>query len=146
MQGILALTVNKLGMSLTTMQSHDSVKVLEELDFTVSLDSRQSSARQMTSIELSMQPIVLRASLLDISLITAIVVRAANLYSVHRQRQDVVLNKRSSHAASALSDPRSRSSASRSSIQKPKVYISKEKACGVSHVGRDFADINTQCS
>ena len=77
----MALTINRLGMSLMRMgQASDSVRFLDETDMTFSLDSRTSSQEHMTSMELSMKPIVFRASYHDINLIMAIVNKAIALY------------------------------------------------------------------
>jgi vacuolar protein sorting-associated protein 13A/C len=77
----MALTINRLGMSLMRMGQEESVRFLDEIDLTFSLDSRKSSQEHMTSIELAIKPIVFRASYRDIDLITTIVNRAIELYS-----------------------------------------------------------------
>lgn len=77
----MALTINRLGMALMRMgQVSDSVRFLDETDMTFSLDSRTSAQEHMTSMELSMKPIVFRASYRDINLIMAIVNKAISLY------------------------------------------------------------------
>ncbi|KAJ7169902.1 vacuolar protein sorting-associated protein 13 [Mycena filopes] len=79
-QGILALTVNRLGMSLIRMgKPSESVRFLDDVDLTFSLDSRSSSGQQMTSMEISAKPIVFRASYRDINMITSIVNKAIEL-------------------------------------------------------------------
>ncbi|KAJ7038206.1 vacuolar protein sorting-associated protein 13 [Mycena alexandri] len=79
-QGILALTVNRLGMSLIRMgKPSESVRFLDDVDLTFSLDSRSSSGQQMTSMEISAKPIVFRASYRDINMITTIVNKAIEL-------------------------------------------------------------------
>lgn len=76
----MALTINRLGMSLIRMgKTADSVRFLDDIDLTFSLDSRSSSSQQMTSIEIASKPIVFRASYRDINLITAIVNKAIEL-------------------------------------------------------------------
>ncbi|KAL4243512.1 VPS13 family protein [Abortiporus biennis] len=81
-QGILVLSVEKLGMSLTRMgKGGESVRFLDDVDLTFSLDSRSSSSQQMTSIELSMKPVVFRASYRDLNLITTIANKAIELYT-----------------------------------------------------------------
>ncbi|KAG9102497.1 hypothetical protein FRC06_001944 [Ceratobasidium sp. 370] len=88
-QGILALTINQLGMSLGRMgRASESVRFLDDLDITISLDSRKSAAHQMTSIELAAQPIVFRASYRDINLIMAIANRAIELASKPQGQPD----------------------------------------------------------
>ncbi|KAF5375265.1 hypothetical protein D9758_000284 [Tetrapyrgos nigripes] len=79
-QGIMALTVNRLGMSLMRMgKPSDTVRFLDEFDLTFSYDSRSSASQQMTSIELNAKPIVFRASYCDINMITSIVNKAIEL-------------------------------------------------------------------
>ncbi|KAJ7786305.1 vacuolar protein sorting-associated protein 13 [Mycena metata] len=79
-QGILALTVNRLGMSLIRMgKPSESVRFLDDVDLTFSLDSRSSSGQQMTSMEISAKPIVFRASYRDINMIMTIVNKAIEL-------------------------------------------------------------------
>ncbi|KDR84988.1 hypothetical protein GALMADRAFT_233521 [Galerina marginata CBS 339.88] len=85
-QGILALTVNRLGMSLMSMgRAAESVRFLDDVDLTFSLDSRSSSSQQMTNIEISLKPIVFRASYRDINLITSIVNKAIERYGNSQQ-------------------------------------------------------------
>jgi vacuolar protein sorting-associated protein 13A/C len=77
----MALTINRLGMSLIRMgKASESVRFLDEIDLTFSLDSRTSAQEEMTSMELAIKPIVFRASYRDINLIMAIVNRAVVLY------------------------------------------------------------------
>ncbi|KDQ63547.1 hypothetical protein JAAARDRAFT_29565 [Jaapia argillacea MUCL 33604] len=81
-QGILALTVSRLGMSLMRMgDTSESVRFLDEVDLTFSLDSRTSALQQMTNIEVTAKPIVFRASYRDINLIMTIVNKALELYA-----------------------------------------------------------------
>lgn len=69
-------------MSLTRMgKDAETVRFLDDIDFTFSLDSRSSDAHQRTSIELNSQPVVFRASYRDINLITTIASKAIELYS-----------------------------------------------------------------
>ncbi|KAK7064233.1 hypothetical protein R3P38DRAFT_3417731, partial [Favolaschia claudopus] len=87
--GIMALTVNRLGMSLIRMgKPAESVRFLDEVDMTFSLDSRSASGQQMTSIEISAKPIVFRASYRDINLIMSIVNKAMELLA-DTQEQNV---------------------------------------------------------
>lgn len=77
----MALTVNRLGMALMRMGSpSETVRFLDEIDITFSLDSRASAQERMTSMELAVKPIVFRASYRDINLIMSIVNRAIELY------------------------------------------------------------------
>ncbi|EKM61051.1 uncharacterized protein PHACADRAFT_156217 [Phanerochaete carnosa HHB-10118-sp] len=86
-QGILALSVEHLGMSLTRMgKDADTVRFLDDVDFTFSLDSRFTATHQTTTIEMTSQPIVFRASYRDMNLITTIVNRAIELYTESAQK------------------------------------------------------------
>ncbi|KAI0073133.1 vacuolar protein sorting-associated protein 13 [Panus rudis PR-1116 ss-1] len=80
-QGILALSVERLGMSLTRMgKSSEDVRFMDDVDLTFSLDSRSTASQQMMSIEWSIKPVVFRASYRDINLIMTIVNKAIDLY------------------------------------------------------------------
>ena len=82
MQGITALNVNKLGMSLTRMNHPDEIaRFLDDFDVTLTLDNRAARGQQLTSVDLKMDPIVFRASYRDINLIMAIVNKAIALSS-----------------------------------------------------------------
>jgi len=120
-------------MSLVTMQTMDGVRFLDDLDITLALDNRQTTDHQMTNLEITMQPVILRASLVDINLITSIILRAVNLYS--DQNKSIAppaadIPTRPS-GPSAQSPSRTRHSPrhakARSSLDKPLVHLSKEK-------------------
>ena len=82
----MALTVTRLGMSLIQMGgASESVRFLDDVDLTLSLDSRSSSSQQMTNIEVGAKPITFRASYRDINLITSIVNKAIEGYSNSQQ-------------------------------------------------------------
>ena len=82
----MALTVSRLGMSLVRMGgASESVKFLDDVDLTFSLDSRSSSSHQMTNIEIGVKPITFRASYRDINLITSIVNKAIEGYGNSQQ-------------------------------------------------------------
>jgi len=75
-------------MSLLRMdQASESVRFLDDVDLTFTLDSRATSFQQMTSIEIMMKPIVLRASYRDINLITSITNTALGRYNQSQQPQ-----------------------------------------------------------
>ncbi|OCH96150.1 vacuolar protein sorting-associated protein 13 [Obba rivulosa] len=81
-QATLTLSVARLGMSLVRMGgSPESVRFLDDVDVTLSLDNRATEAHKSTDIEISMQPVVFRASYRDINLITSIINKAIELYS-----------------------------------------------------------------
>ncbi|PCH33647.1 vacuolar protein sorting-associated protein vps13 [Wolfiporia cocos MD-104 SS10] len=82
-QNVFALCVKHLGMSLSKMGHEDTerVRFMDEVDLTLSLDSHSGPLQQSTSVEISVKPIVFRASYRDIDLITTITNRALELYS-----------------------------------------------------------------
>lgn len=85
----MALTVSRLGMSLVRMGgASESVRFLDDVDLTFSLDSRSSSSHQMTNIEVGVKPITFRASYRDINLITSIVNKAIEGYGNSQQSSD----------------------------------------------------------
>ena len=110
----------------------DTVRFLDEIDITFSLDSRNSMQENMTSMEIAVKPIVFRASYGDINLIMAIVNRALELYG-------------KSASASAGPDPNISAisgSASKSDVPasttsqshpsgKARAVMSKEQVCGL---------------
>lgn len=64
----------------------ESVRFLDDVDLTFSLDSRSSSSsHQMTNIEVGAKPIIFRASYRDINLITSIVNKAIEGYGKSQQ-------------------------------------------------------------
>ena len=65
--------MNRAGMSLLRMGSPEDARILDDVDLTLTLDSLTMSSHQMTSIEIAIKPIVLRASYRDIMLILTIV-------------------------------------------------------------------------
>lgn len=86
------MSVNRLGMSLLRMgSSAESVRFLDDVDLTFSIDSRTSSSQQMTSIEIASKPITFRASYRDINLITSIVNKAVERYG---NSQQTLINQR----------------------------------------------------
>lgn len=139
----MALTINRLGMSLMRMgQVSDSVRFLDETDMTFSLDSRTSTQEHMTSMELSMKPIVFRASYRDINLIMAIVNKAIALYGESASvPQDTAPATQSSKS---MTGPQSKYSA-RSQVQpvgQARVLMSKEQVESVSfYVAQSTADL-----
>lgn len=77
----MALSVNQLGMSLMRMGAEsDTVRFLDDVNLTFSLDSR-ASQREHVSIESSSTEVVFRASYRDIMLITTIATKAIELYA-----------------------------------------------------------------
>ncbi|KAJ7492621.1 vacuolar protein sorting-associated protein 13 [Mycena latifolia] len=126
-QGVLALTVNRLGMSLIRMgKPSESVRFLDDVDLTFSLDSRSSSGQQMTSMEISAKPIVFRASYRDINMIMTIVNKAVEL-SGDSQGQSSTDGKALKPQSMRPSQTQiTKISASKQPVGKAKVLMSKE--------------------
>ncbi|BGP36549.1 Vacuolar protein sorting-associated protein 13 [Rhodotorula kratochvilovae] len=79
-QGTLALTVAGMGMFLCRMdRPKEAIRVLDDVDMTLSMDSRSDGGRQVTNIDVGVQPLILRVSFRDILLINSIVNRAIEL-------------------------------------------------------------------
>lgn len=116
----------------------ESVRFLDEVDLTFSMDSRSSSSQQMTSMELAAKPIVFRSSYRDINMIMAIINKAIALYG----------NSQSSESPQAVETISAKPLASRSSegqvtksnaskgdkthtqlVGKARVLMSKEQVC-----------------
>lgn len=107
----MALTITRLEMSLTRMgKGVEDVRFLDDVDMTVTLDSRSTSSHQMTSIMISSKPIIFRASYRDIQLILAITNKAMEAYNQSSQRA-------SSASSQASSKPRRPSIRANSSNQ-----------------------------
>lgn len=68
----------------------DTVRFLDDVELTFSLDSRASEPEQHVSMEVSLTEIVFRASYRDIMLITAIATKAVELYT--KSQGDVLLD------------------------------------------------------
>lgn len=78
----MALTVDKVGMSLIRMGADsDTVRLLDDVDVVLSLDRQSSNQEQFMNVEISIKPVVFRASYRDIMLITTIVTKALQLYN-----------------------------------------------------------------
>lgn len=122
-QGILALTVTQLGMSLTQMGRPDeSVKFMDDLDITLSMESKHVMALQRTNVEITAKPIVFRASQRDINLILAIVARASQLAS---QSSSLGSNQQSAQSTSRKTVATTK--AHTTSEEKPRLVMSTEK-------------------
>ncbi|KAE8269165.1 hypothetical protein A4X09_0g3183 [Tilletia walkeri] len=79
-QGVLALKVDQMGMLMKRMnRPKESLRFLDDFDVTMSMDSRMSAARQVTSIEIDVEPLIFRVSYRDIMLITTVVNKAIEL-------------------------------------------------------------------
>lgn len=109
----------------------DTVRFLDDVDLTFSMDSQSSTREQMTSMELAVKPIVFRASYRDIMLITTIASKAIDLYGKSQDNSSVT-----STASTKIAQPyegasqASRSNATRShryAIGEARVLVSKEQ-------------------
>lgn len=141
-------------MALLAMDKpNETVRFLDEIDLTLSIDSRRMANQQMTDIELAVQPIIFRASYRDIMLITEIVNKAIALSSrpspLPAAEESAVTDEagsslapsaatagrrrssRVSRGSIGTSPVRARSGARRSTVTrgqvaKPKIILSKE--------------------
>ncbi|KAK0532867.1 Vacuolar protein sorting-associated protein 13 [Tilletia horrida] len=85
-QGVLALKVDQMGMLMRKMnRPKESLRFLDDFDVTMSMDSRMSAARQVTSIEIDIEPLTFRVSYRDIMLITTVVNKAIELSASSNQ-------------------------------------------------------------
>lgn len=131
----MALTVNRLGMSLVQMDKFsEKVRFLDDVDLTVSLDKRGStsggSAQQLTSIEVAMQSVVVRASYRDINLITSIVNNAVELYNRSQQPEDPAKQASASNKTASTARAVSKSTSSwPQTVGSAHVLVSKEQVC-----------------
>lgn len=81
-QGILALKVDQFGMFMCRMhRPKDTLRLLDNLDMALSMDSRVSATSSLTSIEVDVEPLVLRVSMRDIMMIQSVVNKAIELSS-----------------------------------------------------------------
>jgi vacuolar protein sorting-associated protein 13A/C len=72
--------MTRAGMALLRMGRPEEARILDDVDLTLTLDNRTLSLQQMTNIDLTFKPIVLRASYRDIMLILTIVNKAIDAY------------------------------------------------------------------
>lgn len=106
----------------------DTVRFLDDVDLTFSMDSRSSTREQMTGMEFAVKPIVFRASYRDIMLITTIATKALDLYGKSQNNARVASTK----ATLPYEGPSqtSRSNATRNDIQtvgRARVLVSREQ-------------------
>jgi vacuolar protein sorting-associated protein 13A/C len=118
-------------MSLIRMGADaDTVRFLDDVDLTFSIDSRSSTREQMTSMELAAKPIVFRASYRDIMLITTIASKAVDLYGKSQNNSSMTITA-STKAAQPYEGPsQARSNTTRShrhTVGEARVLVSKEQ-------------------
>ncbi|KZS92954.1 vacuolar protein sorting-associated protein 13 [Sistotremastrum niveocremeum HHB9708] len=128
-QGILAITLSRLGMSLVSMDKPaDSVRILDETDISIAMDSRRSLTGQLTNIEVQSKPIVLRASYRDITLMTAIANKALELSNKAADKQPPSSQSQPTRYQRRKSSNRPQPPDSRQVVaDKPRVLMSKEQ-------------------
>jgi len=108
-------------------KSSDSVRFLDDVDLTFSLDGRSSSSQQMTNIEVVAKPLVFRASFRDINLITSIINKAIEKYGIS---QEMLTNQKQDDSQSqqkSIPAPRDSSYNHSQSIGKARVLMTKEQ-------------------
>ncbi|CAD6914619.1 unnamed protein product [Tilletia laevis] len=105
-QGVLALKVDQMGMLMRRMnRPKESLRFLDDFDVTMSMDSRMSAARQVTSIEIDVEPLIFRVSYRDIMLITTVVNKAIELSASSTQaaQQQQSVQKPAGRTSSSVS-------------------------------------------
>ncbi|KAK0549054.1 Vacuolar protein sorting-associated protein 13 [Tilletia horrida] len=104
-QGVLALKVDQIGMLMRRMnRPKESLRFLDDFDIAMSMDSRMSAARQVTSIEIEIDPLTFRVSYRDIMLITTVINKAIELSASSNQAsQQQVSQKPAARASSSVS-------------------------------------------
>lgn len=108
----------------------ENVRFLDDVDLTLSLDSRSSSSQQLSSIEITSKPIVLRASYRDITLIMSIVNKAIAMYtnsSGNSSANPQSSNPSFDESATSLALVRAPASGSREPVGRANVVTSKEQ-------------------
>ncbi|KAG5731737.1 Vacuolar protein sorting-associated protein 13 [Termitomyces sp. T112] len=125
-QGIMAFSVNRLGMSLMRMgKASESVRFLDDVDLTVSLDSGSSLSQKMTNIEMVVKPVIFRASYSDLNMIASIINKAISLYgSINTQSPS------EANTTASTSIPRSLGPETLHQTLNARVLISKEQLTG----------------
>ncbi|KAN0063379.1 Vacuolar protein sorting-associated protein 13 [Thecaphora frezii] len=79
-QGILALKVDQFGMFMCRMnRPKETLRLLDNFDLALSMDSRMTAAAQTTSIEIDVEPLVLRLSYRDTIMIQSVINKAVEL-------------------------------------------------------------------
>lgn len=123
----MALSVNRLGMSLIRMGAEsDTVRFLDDVDLTFSLDSGASRREQHVSMENSSTEIVFRASYRDIMLITTIATKAVELYA--RSQGDTLVEGKESSTVQTRAIPSASSVVTaRRTHAKARIVMSKEQ-------------------
>jgi vacuolar protein sorting-associated protein 13A/C len=134
-QGTFVLSVDHLGIFLSRMdRPKEIIRILDDFDLNLSMDTRSADGSQSSSIELDVQPLVLRLSNRDVVLVSSIVSRAIELSSTdtkpeQQSKSELRPNKAlppSSAAVSRLSSDKRRRASSAAKPQKAEVLLTKE--------------------
>lgn len=122
-QSILVLHTTKLGMALCKMdRPSERASFLDEINLTLSMDNRAVADGKNTSIEVEVQPIVLRVSFRDVMLAKAIVNRAIELSS----SQTPTSSEQKRNSMPAHTPARTQGRVTSSAVSKPKVIMARE--------------------
>jgi vacuolar protein sorting-associated protein 13A/C len=124
------------------MGNPEDARILDDVDLTLTLDSRMMSSHQMTSIDIAFKPIVLRASYRDIMLILTIVNKAMEAYggqtsaahSSEPANPSLAVSKAGARRASGGTAKGTRSYSGQSPLGTAHVVLSKEQVRRACHV------------
>lgn len=120
--------MNHLGMSLLRMGvSAESLRFLDEVDLTFSLDQRSNISQKFTSIEVQVKPIVFRASYRDVNLITSIINKALELYSDAQHRSVKTTEQAQLLYSSQVTSTVPNQKALRETVGNARVLLSREQ-------------------
>jgi vacuolar protein sorting-associated protein 13A/C len=140
-QGTFVLSVDHLGIFLCRMDREtESVRILDDFDLNLSMDNRSEDGSQSSSIELDVQPLVLRLSNRDVILVSSIVSRAIELSGNDNDKKEdtptendsrALVKRRPSEVQTASSAAtKSRRRASSAAVkQKAEVLVTRESVC-----------------
>jgi vacuolar protein sorting-associated protein 13A/C len=131
-------------MSLLRMGSPEDARILDDVDLTLTLDSITMSSHQMTSIEIAIKPIVLRASYRDIMLILTIVNKVMEGYGKQTSTTPSSQPTQPSQAVSTTATRR----VSGGSVQgkRPRTSQSSNPPLGTAHVVLSKEQVRRQSS
>jgi vacuolar protein sorting-associated protein 13A/C len=130
-------------MSLLRMGSPEDARILDDVDITLTLDSRTMSAHQMTNIDITIKPIVLRASYRDIMLILTVVNKAMEAYG---RQTSAAPSSKPAQTSQAISTTATRR-VSGGSAQGTRTYTSKSSnlPLGSAHVVLSKEQVRREC-
>ncbi|WPK23425.1 hypothetical protein PUMCH_000665 [Australozyma saopauloensis] len=148
-QNIISLAINKVGMFVVTMDKFEDqrMRIIDDFSISFALDGRGSTAQELlTSIQLSVDPLLLRISFRDIRLAMKILDRANAYYEKLQNGSKVAIEsgaqdpaphgftdefkrRLSAYAPSSISSFVSQKTASKSvkKIQDPQILVKAEE-------------------